>query len=220
MIKIQPIVPPHSHGQDYANAGLPDHASNHDYGGTDALTNLDGSVITTGTIDPARLPAAASGYSGWSGVSGAGTSGWSGVSGTSGWSGIGLSGWSGVAGTSGWSGISGYSGVSGWSGISGYTGVSGASGWSGVGLSGWSGKSGWSGAQAVTYGTTFDNADLTAGVLTVTHNLSNQYNVVVIVDNNNKTVVPDEITHTSTSACSVDLSSYGTITGTWNVVVR
>lgn len=35
---------------------LESHASRHNYGGADAITDLDGSVITTGTVDEARLP--------------------------------------------------------------------------------------------------------------------------------------------------------------------
>ena len=62
---------------------------------------------------------------------------------------------------------------------------------------------------------TFTNASLTAGVLTITHNLSNQAPIVFIYDNNNKWLLPDDLTGTSTSACDVDLSSYGTLTGTW-----
>lgn len=69
------------------------------------------------------------------------------------------------------------------------------------------------------YETTFTNATLTAGVLTVTHSLGRRYLPVTIADNNNKQIIPDEITFTSTSALSVDLTSYGTLSGTWTVAV-
>ncbi|MBL1176876.1 hypothetical protein [Pantanalinema sp. GBBB05] len=69
------------------------------------------------------------------------------------------------------------------------------------------------------YETTFNNAGLTAGVLTVTHSLGRRYLPVTIADNNNKQIIPDEITFTSTSALSVDLTSYGTLSGTWTVAV-
>jgi len=66
----------------------------------------------------------------------------------------------------------------------------------------------------------FDDGDLTAGILTHTHNLSEQYPVVQIYDNNNLMVIPDEITATSTSVSTIDLSSFGTITGTWRCVAQ
>lgn len=69
------------------------------------------------------------------------------------------------------------------------------------------------------YGTTFTSSSLTAGVLTVTHNLGVQYVIASIYDNNGKLVMPDEFTATSTTVLTVDLSSYGTISGTWNVRV-
>lgn len=69
------------------------------------------------------------------------------------------------------------------------------------------------------YRTTFTNASLTAGVLTVTHNLGQQYVTATVVDNNAKVVLPDEITFSSTSALAIDLTSFGTLTGTWRVVI-
>lgn len=64
----------------------------------------------------------------------------------------------------------------------------------------------------------FTNASLTAGVLTVTHNLS-QYCKVAVYDNNNEEIIPDEVTASSATACTVNLVSFGTLSGTWNVVV-
>lgn len=65
----------------------------------------------------------------------------------------------------------------------------------------------------------FTNASLTAGVLTVTHNLGQQYVRTTIVDNNNREVMPDEVTFTSGTALAVDLTSFDTLSGTWNIVV-
>ena len=61
----------------------------------------------------------------------------------------------------------------------------------------------------------FTNADLTAGVLTVTHNLG--VNVVCwsLADDANEAVLPDNIGFTDANSLSVDLSSFGAITGTW-----
>jgi hypothetical protein len=74
----------------------------------------------------------------------------------------------------------------------------------------------WAPAAAITRGT-FVNGDLSTGVLTITHNkaLSVPYSaVVVIFDNTYKQVIPDEVTG-ATNTVAVDLSSYGTLTGTW-----
>jgi hypothetical protein len=67
------------------------------------------------------------------------------------------------------------------------------------------------------YLSSFTNANLTAGILTVTHNLGVQYGSVTIVDNTGKEILPDDVTFTSTTALAVDLTSYGTLTGTWQV---
>lgn len=72
---------------------------------------------------------------------------------------------------------------------------------------------------ATAYYQTFTNGNLSAGVLTVTHNLGHRLCQVQVFDNNYKQVIPDEITLTGTTALTVDLSSYGTITGTWFVAV-
>lgn len=75
--------------------------------------------------------------------------------------------------------------------------------------------------QAVTraFETTFTNATLVSGVLTVTHNLGRRVVSVTIADNSfNKIGAPDNIVYTSTTALTVDLTSFGTLTGTWTVV--
>ncbi len=70
------------------------------------------------------------------------------------------------------------------------------------------------GASA-SYLTTFTNADLVAGVLTVTHNLDTQYCHYVIIDNNGKVCWADDVTMTSTTVTTISLVSYGAIAGTW-----
>jgi hypothetical protein len=64
---------------------------------------------------------------------------------------------------------------------------------------------------------TFTNASLSTGKLTITHNkaLSSPYQIVVFIfDNNYKEIIPDEITG-STNSVEIDLTSYGTLSGTW-----
>lgn len=67
---------------------------------------------------------------------------------------------------------------------------------------------------------TFTDADLVAGALTITHglNLTGPPNVVVF-SNSDVEIIPDTVTETSTSIATVDLSSYGTLTGTWSYTV-
>lgn len=61
----------------------------------------------------------------------------------------------------------------------------------------------------------FTNATLVSGVLTATHGLGNQWPNVTIYDNNNRRICPDEITATSGTVVTIDLTTFGTITGTW-----
>lgn len=67
--------------------------------------------------------------------------------------------------------------------------------------------------------TSFTNASLVGGVYTANHNLGNQIVLVQVFDENNQQVVPDDITLTSTTALDIDLTSFGTIAGTWNLIV-
>lgn len=70
------------------------------------------------------------------------------------------------------------------------------------------------------YKLTFTNSDLSsAGVLSVTHNLSEKYVQVVIYDDNDKAIVPDEITLVDTNNVDIDLSSYGVLSGNWNLII-
>ena len=66
----------------------------------------------------------------------------------------------------------------------------------------------------------FVDADLTAGVITVTHRLGEQIVDVTVYDGNNEQITPDAITLDSTTEATIDLSSYGTLVGTYNVLVK
>lgn len=65
----------------------------------------------------------------------------------------------------------------------------------------------------------FTNADLSSGILTVTHNLAVQFILVRIYDNNDKVIEPDEYTATDSNILTVDLTTFGTLTGTWNISI-
>ena len=74
-----------------------------------------------------------------------------------------------------------------------------------------------SGVTGTTYTRSFVNADLVAGVLTVVHNMGIKYFSVSIYDNNDKLIIPDELTCSTINQALLDISSYGVITGTWNL---
>lgn len=63
----------------------------------------------------------------------------------------------------------------------------------------------------------FTNGDLDAGVYTFVHSLGVKFLSVAVFDNNDIEVTPDDITATDVNNTAIDLSSYGAITGTWNV---
>jgi len=73
--------------------------------------------------------------------------------------------------------------------------------------------------NSLSYTTTFMNGDLSSGVLSVAHNLTVSGIGVHIYDEDSKLVQPDEVTLVDTDNCTVDLSSYGTLSGTWTVKV-
>jgi hypothetical protein len=82
----------------------------------------------------------------------------------------------------------------------------------------------WRGAEIVENSSTsyyqgFTNSALSAGVLTITHNLGHKFCQVQVSDNTDKVITPDEITFSTINSLLIDLSSFGSITGTWNVTI-
>lgn len=69
------------------------------------------------------------------------------------------------------------------------------------------------------YRLSFEFADLISGILSVTHDLGNKYVGVHIYDDNDKLIIPDEISLQNDSQLEVHLGSFGNIPGTWNIVV-
>jgi len=63
----------------------------------------------------------------------------------------------------------------------------------------------------------FTNGDLVGGVFTHAHGLATTFPSCIVYDNNNLVVIPDSITVSGSAAIKVDLSSYGTLAGTWNI---
>lgn len=64
----------------------------------------------------------------------------------------------------------------------------------------------------------FTNATLTAGILTITHNLGQKYIQIMLSDNVDQLIIPDNVTFTSATQATIDLTTFGTLTGSWNVV--
>lgn len=69
------------------------------------------------------------------------------------------------------------------------------------------------------YQRNFVDGDLVAGVLTINHNLNSQYCSVTVYNNNDLIIIPDDVDAVSTTQCTVDLTSYGTLTGTWRAII-
>jgi len=68
-----------------------------------------------------------------------------------------------------------------------------------------------------TFTQAFTNADLVSGILTATHSLNTQHVLLMLYDNLGNVVQADEFTATSTTVLTVDLTLFGTLTGTWNI---
>jgi len=81
------------------------------------------------------------------------------------------------------------------------------------------GPQGSSGLPGSGYQTAFANVNIDgSGDLTVTHGLNFMYVTVQIFDNNNKIITPDYVLLIDANSFKVRLASFGTLTGTWNVV--
>ena len=75
----------------------------------------------------------------------------------------------------------------------------------------------WEAAAIIGARGTFVDGDLSSSILTITHSkgLSTPFTLnLTITDNSQEQIIPDSVTFT-TNTIVVDLSSYGTLTGTW-----
>lgn len=70
-----------------------------------------------------------------------------------------------------------------------------------------------------TYRQSFQDSDLVSGILTINHNLNLQYCSIQVFNESNKKIDPDDITLVNANTSEIDLTTFGTITGSWNVVV-
>lgn len=69
------------------------------------------------------------------------------------------------------------------------------------------------------YRQSFTNANLISGMVQFAHNLSEDYVQVTIYDNTNRVIIPDNIFTVDSNITDVDLYSYGTLSGTWHVLI-
>ena len=65
-----------------------------------------------------------------------------------------------------------------------------------------------------------DNQAAALGTVVHAHGLEQQYAQIVIYDNNDKVVVPGDITATDANTSTIDLTAFHPITGTWRSVAR
>jgi len=65
----------------------------------------------------------------------------------------------------------------------------------------------------------FDNGDLVGGLYTNTHNKNVTYPHVTVYNNSSNIIIPDDVTYNDANEVVIDLTTYGTITGTWNIRV-
>jgi len=75
------------------------------------------------------------------------------------------------------------------------------------------------GSGGATYSASIVYADLASGIATVTHNLGSRTPAVTVYDNNYKIVATDLIQTVDVNSLTVDLSSFGVISGTWTIRV-
>lgn len=70
-----------------------------------------------------------------------------------------------------------------------------------------------------TFTTTFNDGDLIAGIYTANHNLNFQYATVIVYDDTNKQVIPDEVTAATANSTNIDLSTFAPIPNTWTTTI-
>ncbi len=74
-------------------------------------------------------------------------------------------------------------------------------------------------ASNSSYPVSFTNANLTAGVLTVNHQLGQQVLQWSLTNDLNQVCAPTNLTWTDVNTCSLDVSGFGVISGTWNLLL-
>jgi hypothetical protein len=135
----------------------------------------------------------------------------------------GLTGDTGSTGSTGSVGDTGPTGNVGSTGDAGPTGPDGPTGSIGdtgpTGPDGVVGSTGPTGPGINSYVKSFTNSDLVGGVLTINHSLDSVYISVTVYKDDGYIIMPNQIIATSTSVCTIDLSAYAPISGTWYAIL-
>jgi hypothetical protein len=63
----------------------------------------------------------------------------------------------------------------------------------------------------------FTSVDVLTNILTINHNMDILYPIVVVFDNANKQIIPDEVTVVDENRVTLDLTTFSPITGNWFV---
>jgi hypothetical protein len=75
-------------------------------------------------------------------------------------------------------------------------------------------------SQTVTkYKQTFSESDLVSGILTVNHNLNEDFPIVAIYNDSRNYVSPDSINSSNTNQIVIGLQSFENISGNWTITV-
>ena len=69
------------------------------------------------------------------------------------------------------------------------------------------------------YTRSFNQSDLVANILTVTHNLNDDWCTVTVYDNSRQVIIPTSVVSVDANNIDIDLSTFVTISGTWHAVV-
>jgi hypothetical protein len=85
------------------------------------------------------------------------------------------------------------------------------------GIGTWQDAEGGVGSTVNLYTLEFTNADLVAGILSVEHGLGFKIMPVVVADNANAIILPDDVVFVDEDNLTIDLTGYGSIAGTWTV---
>lgn len=65
----------------------------------------------------------------------------------------------------------------------------------------------------------FQDADLSSGIYTVNHNLNFQYATVIVYDDTDKQIIPDEVTAFSANTAYIDLTTFAPLNNTWKTTI-
>jgi hypothetical protein len=69
------------------------------------------------------------------------------------------------------------------------------------------------------YKQSFTSDSLSNGTVTFTHNLNEEFPIVQIYDDSKRIILPDSVTSVTANSVTVDITSFGSISGTWQATI-